>query len=960
LPARITERTLYPDIKRIFEEHGAKVVQEPIRETLPDFIVEWLGENWLVSIKIGDATNPGFLKKALVQYIREREDFKTNYGMIIFYPSEIKNVKPTPEAVEDVVRRREAYFIVIRPQMELRRTLSDALSEIERTLRERILTSLNLGTVVAVLRAHIEDLMREMSLSEGFMLRIIRNPELFFGINPVEEGRRRRALGRVSSFLSAYIFLSQMLFLRLYCEKGPTILEGIDVRRIGISDVKTLFTKLREINYAPIFDINVLDFVPENLVQDTFRLLFGLQLENIRYELPGRLFHELIPGNVRKLLAAFYTRPIAAYLLAQLTIENPDATVLDPACGSGTILTMAYRRKLELWRERGLHENPHRKFCEEQIYGCDIMPFAVHLTNANLVAMDPLTTVDLTLIALGDSLKLAPSTSVQPGHVTLARYIPGEREGDEEIRANAFKRTGDVVSITLKPVDVVLMNPPFTKAERGIKEYVETEKFKSIVGEEVGLWGHFLALADVFLKDNGLFGAVLPINLLRGRESEKVREIVFRKWLPLYIIKASRNYGFSEYAEYRDILVIARKTRDRPEGHRVKFCIVKKDLNMLTEEEARRIAERIKTAGKLRNELLDIDSYPLEEVLMHFRNMMPFISGPSLEGSEALRRIIEEAERIFRPFPAGYFKEGYGPRPRGVSGFMFVTRPGEGRTEEAFLILDEELDDKIVARTQAGVQKFEFSRRHFLPSLRTPVGLGKMDVTGIHDYVAKEPYEGLERIMELSGFRERLPENYWESYIRNEFDRSASYITISRRINPYSPAQKLIAFRSKEELIVSDLFHAIREREEERSKAVVVLMNSIFFLSYFFSLKEETTGRYIDIRQHDLNEMKLFPSDDQVKALAEVYERYKDEEFPSLRNQLDTNYDSRYSWFWGRERRGQETLFSPPEIEPSSLRIEFDMDVINAVGANLSEEDVKRGYEAIVMDMIVTRGLRRD
>ena len=244
--------------------------------------------------------------------------------------------------------------------------------------------------------------MNRTEITEQQILRIISSPELFFGINPVEkdEHRRRQLLIKASTFLAAYIFLSQVLFLRLYCEEKPTLLEGIDIGKITKQEVSTLFEKIKDINYRPIFDLNVLTIIPEELVQSTFKLLFSIQIKGIRYELPGRLFHELMPKEIRKLLAAFYTRPVAAAILAQLTIDDPNATILDPACGSGTILVMAYRRKAELWKERGLTGSPHKLFCEKHIYGCDIMPFAVHLTNANLAAMEPLTTIDLTQITL--------------------------------------------------------------------------------------------------------------------------------------------------------------------------------------------------------------------------------------------------------------------------------------------------------------------------------------------------------------------------------------------------------------------------------------------------------------------------------------------------------------------------------------------------------------------------------
>jgi len=401
--------------------------------------------------------------------------------------------------------------------------------------------------------------------------------------------------------------------------------------------------------------------------------------------------------------------------------------------------------------------------------------------------------------------------------------------------------------------------------------------------------------------------------------------------------------------------------KQKPADHKVKFCILKKDLNELNEEDAKKIAKEIKEVETLRSDLIDIDSYALSDLFKHFDNMMPFISGPSFGGKDALRLIINEAERLFYPFPANYFREGYGPRPKGAAKFMFITNPlEEGRTKEAFLILDQKLDDKIRARTPSGVQIFEFSKRYFLPSLRTPVGLWKMDVTDHYDFVAKEPYERIEKVMELSGFGEGLPEKYWEGYVKREFRRATSRTAVIRRINPFSPNQRLIAFHSNTPLILSDLFHVVDEQSDERAKAVVVLLNSIFFLAYFFNAKEETTGRYTEVRQYDLYGMKLYPRDEHVKNLANVFDKYKEKKFPSLREQLDINFDERYKSFWVRERKKQTILSEPSPLKPDDLRLSFDVDVIKALNAKISKTDLLKAYEAIIWDMIITRGLRRD
>lgn len=271
-----------------------------------------------------------------------------------------------------------------------------------------------------------------------------------------------------------------------------------------------------------------------------------------------------------------------------------------------------------------------------------------------------------------------------------------------------------------------------------------------------------------------------------------------------------------------------------------------------------------------------------------------------------------------------------------------------------------ELEDKIVCRTRLGVEKFEFDKRHFVPCLRTPVGLSKIDVTGVHDYVAKEPYENIEKVIKLCDFKGELPADYWSNYTAGEFKRSRGHAAVVCRINPYSPSQMLTAFYSEVPLVLANVFNIINDTDKNRAKAVTVLLNSVFFLAYFFNIKEETTGRYTELRLSDLSKMKLFPQAGHVDKLVSVYEKYKDKEFPSLREQLDIHFDARYKWFWRQEREGQSTSHSPPPIEPHPLRLQFDMDVVKAISANLSEYDLLEAYKAMIQDIIITRGLRKD
>ncbi|MEM2056989.1 MAG: hypothetical protein QXO76_01855 [Thermoproteota archaeon] len=234
-----------------------------------------------------------------------------------------------------------------------------------------------------------------------------------------------------------------------------------------------------------------------------------------------------------------------------------------------------------------------------------------------------------------------------------------------------------------------------------------------------------------------------------------------------------------------------------------------------------------------------------------------------------------------------------------------------------------------------------------------------MDITNTYDYVAKEPYEYIDKIIELSAFKKILQSDYWNK-IKKEFERSKSFAGVVHRINPFSPNQHLIAFCSQKPLVFSDTLHAINEGNENIAKAIVILLNSIFFLASFFQTKEESTGRYINIRQYDLFGTKLYPSPEQVNKLVNVYEKYKEIDFPPLRDQIDKRFNERYKSFWNLEKEGQKTLIPLDEVKPHELRLKFDMDVIKAVGAKLTEKEVIEAYKAIAEDMIITRGLKKD
>jgi len=948
----ITERSLYPVLIQFIKEHGGTGVSEVKYNSEPDILFELRERSWLLSVKIGE-TIP-ILKQAFIQYQRHKEESKINHGILLFFPESIRTAKTTESSLIEHVQNSKCTCLIDTPDIkdEFRKiTFPQILHQIEQEIIPKLLRkeqkAFPIDTVISLLQQHVAELMENAKLSDNEMLRIITDKQLLSEIGHLKE----KEAYETARFLASYIVLSQIMFLRLFSRTRKEVLpkwEG----KITYHWLRSAFLRIRDINYRPIYDLDVLDAIPEGYVQDTFDLIWGLEIERVKHELPGRIFHELMPRTIRKMLAAFYTRPLSADLLARLTIKKSDDTVFDPSCGSGTILISGYKRKLELFIEEGHSGNPHKRFCEEEIFGSDIMPFAVHLTGANLSSMDPTTTLDRTQIIQGDSLELSQGYSYKNG-VQLTLFPKVKK---------AFTTQGETHEVKLDQVDVVLMNPPFTKVERGIRNYVDMERFGKICGNEVGLWGHFIAFSHEFLKENGVFGAVIPVNILRGRESKKIREFIFSNWTPLYIIKSTFNYGFSEWSEYRDILLIARKSK-LPKDHLVKFVLIKKDLKQLAKADISHIANQIELNNSFRSDELDVESFTIDEMQKRFANLMWFCGVNNLKHRDILVSFINSfSDKLERP-PDNYFREGYRPVPKGVSSFMFLTRRLEdSRTEEAFLCFDRESSHSIKATSALKVE-YNIEKSALSPSLRTGIGINTFYLKGKSDYIANTPYKELDRIVKACGFKK--PEKfdwvrYWKS-VADELKAVKTRLVTLHRIGPSSPNTYLVSFFSDKSLSPSNVLNVVKEADDEAAKAFCVLINSTIFLSQFILLKEETTARYVNLRFYDYNEMNIFPKKEKINKLAKIFDEFSNTKFISLREQLDQSFDQRYGAFWQERRKGQKSLFSFEKPgNPSKERLDFDLKICKALDIPMTKEELCKIYDVIVKEMIITRGLKRE
>ena len=325
---------------------------------------------------------------------------------------------------------------------------------------------------------------------------------------------------------------------------------------------------------------------------------------NNAHDLTGRIFQRLIAD--RKYLATFYTRPASAALLAHLAVAKMDNVdwsdpaaiaelrIADFACGTGALLSAVYEQIASRHERAGGSATAlHRPMMEDILYGCDVMPSAVHITGATLSGVQPNVGFEMSrlyTLAYGrqtdgsvriGSLELLQASST----MTLFNTSdPARRTGSvgEETAAQI------IVDVPDRGFDLVIMNPPFTRAGsdwegsgraedyvkqfRGLSTDLETQKEMAKRLREhtantcyhgyAGIASAFAALAHGKLKTGGVLALVLPLSVASGLSWQNFRRMLARNYTDLTVLSIVANgndISFSSDTGMGECLVIARK-----------------------------------------------------------------------------------------------------------------------------------------------------------------------------------------------------------------------------------------------------------------------------------------------------------------------------------------------------------------------------------------------------------------
>ena len=408
--------------------------------------------------------------------------------------------------------------------------------------------------------------------SPGTLVRVSK----IFGADPGDEAANMAAL----------VIINAMVFQdRLASNEAAFQPVGVALRHGRFSRMTLLqvWEDILSIDYYPIFSM-ARDVVQElseveasEVLSECARTaaeLLGMGAVG-RHDLAGRIFNRLIAD--RKLLAAFYTSIPASTLLAGLAL-SPDrwshadwATtggiselrVVDPACGTGTLLMAAYRQIVHNYSATtsGDSDDPslHQALVEKVIVGADVVQAAIHLTAATLAAMSPSVTFEQMQL---HTLRLGTETQTDiRGHEIRDVWL-GSLDWLESSEIQSFfsateeqvGATTGVGNIVQRPkADLVISNPPFTRrgsdggkgealsrvfslpegdleSQRAVAARTSALLRETPANQTAGHASSFTVLADRMVNHGGRIALVLPVTALSGESWREVRRMLSTRY----------------------------------------------------------------------------------------------------------------------------------------------------------------------------------------------------------------------------------------------------------------------------------------------------------------------------------------------------------------------------------------------------------------------------------------------
>ncbi len=362
----------------------------------------------------------------------------------------------------------------------------------------------------------------------------------------------------------------------------------------SISAFREAWRGILAVDYRPVFETGRTALAALAADPDMGQAVSGLAgtvariselVAGLRHDLLGRIFHRVL--DTARYDGSFYTSTAAATLLASLALRDADGDwsdadfvarlrICDPACGTGTLLMAAAERIRDLRSAAGRGDPEDEEalglvLVEDMLWGYDINLSATHMAASTLGMLSPKTSfgrmnVHRALLGVFDGHAYLGSLDFLHSQARLAAWPSATQQVEN----------GDGMAEPPPPMDLVIMNPPFTRdslrhdqfspaEERAIKnrekEILEGQPFREAARLHSS-GGAFTVLGESMLKaESGTLALVLPSVVPTAPGNLAIRKYLAKRFHVDTIVTTHdpNRIFFSESTGIGEILLVCRR-----------------------------------------------------------------------------------------------------------------------------------------------------------------------------------------------------------------------------------------------------------------------------------------------------------------------------------------------------------------------------------------------------------------
>jgi len=371
-------------------------------------------------------------------------------------------------------------------------------------------------------------------------------------------------------------------------------IEAID-NSTSIEQAKEIIATISEhCNFWNIFSDNLaIEFISISAWKQIIQLnqfLSSINIAEIEIEILHNLLQSSIASAKRKVAGQFATPKKLADLLVRLTIENKEGLVIDPCCGTGTIINQAYllKEEYELTQDEIING----------IWASDKHSFPIQLSTLTLAKPNNIGKV--LNIFRADVIDLATGQNIT---------FKDPNNGNNIVKQ--FPTMDYVVSNLpfIKSKEIEVLNPNITAINEFIHE--QANIITSLSGKS-DIFAYIPFHLHQLLNENGKIGLILSNAWLGTDYGEIFLELIQIFFDIETVVISGKGKWFDNADVVTTFLVASKRNPNTPlnDGRRILFCTLKEKLELIPN--IKQLSESILLETET-NEV-EIESYSINQI----------------------------------------------------------------------------------------------------------------------------------------------------------------------------------------------------------------------------------------------------------------------------------------------------------------------------------------------------------